>query len=136
VAGFRFSFLTAKDGSPFKCEECSERDREARNCFNHRGLTENARAVTAYTTEVTDEHGEKGAKKVFRLGEIRLYECPVSYITADTAELMRLCYLLEGSGALLHPGGWGAQPPWLIEAYEIYKFESVKEIEGRRNDRS
>ncbi len=74
-----------------------------------------------------------GAKKVFRLGQLRLYECPLSYIGADTAEMMRLVYLMDGSGSLIHPGGWGAQPYWLIEAHEIYKSETFKELKDEGN---
>lgn len=125
--------MISKDGSPFGCGGCGAREREERNCFNHKGLSEGARAVTEYTAEVTEEHRARGAGKVFRLGEIRLYECPVSYISAETVELMRLVYLIDGSGVLLHPGGWGAQPLWLVEAYEIYRAENAKRIREKRD---
>ena len=79
--------------------------------------------MTGYTSEVVEEHGERGAKKVFRLGDIRLYECPLSYLTPDTAEVMRAVYMADGSAALLVPGGWGGQPHWFVEACEIYRAE-------------
>jgi len=109
------------------------RDRARRNCNNRLGLSDEARAVDAYTPGVRAELEESGAKKVFRLGDIRLYECPLSYLTLDTAELMRLVYLIDGSGRLLHAGGWGAQPFWLVEAYGIYKSEAVKEVKDKSN---
>ncbi|MFQ5465534.1 MAG: hypothetical protein ACE5EI_06365 [Thermodesulfobacteriota bacterium] len=84
-----------------------------------------------YTPEVTREHLGRGAKKVFRLGGLRLYECPLSYMTVDTAEVMRLVYLVDGSGALLHPGGWGGQPAWLVEACELYRVESARNIKDK-----
>lgn len=74
---------------------------------------------------------DKKAKKVFSLADIRLYECPLSYISADTAELMRIVYLVDRSGHLLHPGGWAGQPCWLIEAYEIFMSEGIKEIKDK-----
>ncbi|VAW37799.1 hypothetical protein MNBD_DELTA02-725 [hydrothermal vent metagenome] len=76
-----------------------------------------------------DGPGRKGlqrpAQKVFTLGDIRLYECPVSYISRDTVELMRLVYLIDGSKGLLYSGGWGDQPAWLVEAVEAFRMETV-----------
>jgi len=79
-----------------------------------------------YSEAVKRELNEKNAQKVFSLGDIRLYECPLSYITEETAEIMRLVYLIDASGHLLHQGGWADQPCWLVEAYEIYKAESAR----------
>jgi len=90
--------------------------------------------VEEYTPEVTREHRARGARKVFRLGGLRLYECPLSYMTVDTAEVMSLVYLVDGSGTLLHPGGWGAQPAWLVESYEIYRVESARSIKDMRDE--
>ncbi|MEE9614851.1 MAG: hypothetical protein V3W31_07900 [Thermodesulfobacteriota bacterium] len=127
MAGFRWG-LASRGGSPFDCESCT--DREGRNCLNRLDLSEDARAVTVYTDEVKAELGEKGAQKVFGLGGLRLYECPLSYISRDTTELMRLIYLMDGSGHLLHPGGWGEQPAWLVEAFEVHKLESARHLKG------
>lgn len=92
--------------------------------------------MTEYTNEVTEEHKEKAARKVFSLGDIRLYECPLSFITRDTHEIMSLVFLIENSGHLLHAGGWGNQPAWLVEAYQIYKAEAAKNApkEGKNGD--
>lgn len=89
-------------------------------------MTEDAAAVAAYTDEIVNEHKAKGAYKVVSLGGLRLYECPVSYLSAETREIMRLCFLMEETGSLLYGGGWGAQPHWLIEAYEAYKREAAR----------
>lgn len=123
--------MTAKEGSPFDCDSCTEHDQVSRNCSNLKGLTESARAVEAYTPDVVAEHADRYALKVFRLGGLRLYECPISYVTIDTAEMMRLVYLMAGSQGLLHAGGWGDQPYWLVEAYEIYHAESAAFIEDK-----
>jgi len=101
---------------------------EARNCGNHLGLSEDALAVTEYTYGVTYELKDKGAKKVISLGGIRLYECPLTFITPDTWEMMRLAYMVEDSKRLLHEGEWGMQPYWLIEAVEIYKAETARQM--------
>lgn len=89
-------------------------------------LSDGARAITDFTEVVISEHAEKGARKVFSLGDIRLYECPLSYITEETSELIRLVSLVDASGHLLHDGGLGGQPFWLIEAYEIYRNERTR----------
>jgi len=100
-------------------------------------LSEDARAVTEYSEEIKEELKEKGAEKVFSLGDIRLYECPLTYIEGETWEVIRLGYLIEdtkvllyGGGwgdqpTLLYGGGWGDQPTWLVEAFEIFKSESA-----------
>lgn len=125
---------TAKDGSPFDCEECTETDQQTRNCFNRKGLSDGARAVTGFTEDIVEEHKDKGAGKVFRLADIRLYECPLSYLSTDTADLMRLVYLVDGSNHLYCRAGWAGQPCWLVEAYEIYKNERVRHMEKARDD--
>lgn len=78
-----------------------------------------------YSPEVKRELLEKSARKVFGLGGIRLYECPLSYITPESFDLARAVYLIDSSGRLLFPGGWADQPYWLIEAYEAFKAESA-----------
>ena len=69
---------------------------------------------------------EKGAQKVFTVGEIRLYTCPLSFISSDTIDLIRITALVDSTGHLLHPGGLGDQPTWLIEGLEIYRIERAK----------
>jgi len=88
-------------------------------------LSEDARAVTEYSEEIKEELKEKGAEKVFSLGDIRLYECPLTYIEGETWEVIRLGYLIEDTKVLLYGGGWGDQPTWLVEAFEIFKSESA-----------
>ena len=117
-----------RDGSPFDCALCTDKDQGERNCFNRTSLSDEVRAVTNYSEEVKDEIKIKGAKKVIGLSGIRLYECPLSYITFDTVEIIRLVYLVDLSGAFLYPGGLGAQPAWLVEAYELFKVERARRI--------
>lgn len=106
----------------------------ARNCFNRQDLSYEARAVTEYSDSIKGELKDKGAAKVFSLGGLRLYECPLSYITEETSGVIRLIYLMDATGHLLFSGGWATQPFWLAEAYEVFKCESarVKEKENGR----
>ena len=91
-------------------------------------MSEETRAVLEYTDEVVSEIKEKGAQKVFSFNGIRFYECPLTYISTDTWDILRLVYLIDDSKTLLHPGGWGDQPAWLVEAVEIHKVESAKKV--------
>ena len=86
-----------------------------------------------YSEEVKEELREKEAQKVFSLGDVRLYECPLSYITEETQELMRLCFLIDETKQLLYGGGWGGQPVWLVEAFEVYKVEILRHLEKTKN---
>jgi hypothetical protein len=89
--------------------------------------------VDSYTDDVVEELKDKSATKVFRLGRMRLYECPLSYISEESAEIIRLVFLVEGSTSLLLSGGWGAQPAWFVEAYEIYRAEFYNEVKDNEN---
>lgn len=95
-------------------------------------MSDEAKAFEEYTDDIKDEHKDKGAKKVFMTGKLRLYECPLSYITYDTRELMRLCYLIEDSKSLLFAGGWADQPMWFVEAFEIFRIESARNVKDGR----
>ena len=96
-------------------------------------MSEDTRAVLEYTDEVVAGLKEKGAQKVFYFNGIRFYECPLTYITTDTWEIIRLVYLIDDSKILLHAGGWGDQPAWLVEAVELYKIETAKKVsDGNR----
>lgn len=125
--GFLWCFKT-HEASPFDCAVCADTDRDARNCFNRRRLDEDARAVARYTDEIKFDIRKKGAKRVVSIGAIRLYECPLSYITAETREMMNLVFLVDDTGHLLHQGGWAEQPAWLVEAYQIYRVENAKRL--------
>lgn len=96
---------------------------QARNCANLLGLSDRAVAVCEYTDEVADELKRKKAVKVVSLGGLRLYECPASYLTADTMEMQRAVYATEAFGLMPLAGGWAEQPCWFVEAYELYRAE-------------
>lgn len=122
-----------KAASPFRCDRCGSGDKEARNCGNYLGLSDEARAVDEYTERVTAEIKAKGAKKAASLNGLRLYECPASYMTAETAEMQAALYATEAFGALPLAGGWADQPCWFVEAYEIYRAESALAVRDRGN---
>lgn len=42
--------------------------------------------------------------------------------------------MVEDSGHLLHAGGWGDQPAWLVEAIEINKQEAALRKKERGSD--
>lgn len=87
--------------------------------------------VGEYSEEVKDELKIKSAKKVIGLSGLRFYECPLSYLSVETVEVIRLVYLVDSSGSFLYEGGLGAQPAWLIEAYELYQVERARSIKEK-----
>ncbi|MBI2412475.1 MAG: hypothetical protein HYV24_04620 [Deltaproteobacteria bacterium] len=88
-------------------------------------MSEAAKAVFNYTEDVAGELKAKGAEKVFSLRGLRLYECPLSFITWETREMIRAVYLMESGGRLFFSGGWGDQSAWLVEAFEIFRAENA-----------
>lgn len=115
-----------KSASPFDCDKCFESDKAARNCSNFKGLSGRARAVEAYDAGVAVEIASKECSKVVSLGDLRLYECPLSYITEETFEMMRTVFLIESAGRPYMNGGLESQPCWAVEAFEIYQFERAR----------
>lgn len=110
-------------GKPlFDCKNCSETESENRNCNNYKKIE-----YTAWESSDSKEYEyikEAGVTKVFSLGNLRLYECPLTWINPESVELMNICYLIDSSGVLLFSGGWHNQPAWLWEAFRIYKIET------------
>ena len=80
--------------------------------------------VGGYTPAVTAEHKKKKATKVMSIGTLRLYECPLTYPTDDTYELMSMVFRIESTGVLFFAGGWADQPPWVVESFDIMKQET------------
>lgn len=74
------------------------------------------------------------AQKVFTLGDLRLYECPLSYISEETREVIQMIFLMDSTKRLLFTGEWGEQPAWLVEAYGIFLTESAKYLKDRRDN--
>lgn len=112
--------------------DCGEPDKKERNCSNYRGLSESARAVAAYDTEISEEIKASGSVKVISLGDLRLYECPLSYISEETFRVMRAVFMMESSGRLYFVGGLADQPCWAVEAFEIYQSERAR-LAGEKN---
>ena len=111
-----------------------DKDRVARNCCNGLELSDEALAVKDYTDEVKAELSEKNAQKVFTLGSLRLYECPLSYISEVTREVMQTVFLMDSTKRLLFAGEWGEQPAWLVETYGIFLTESAAYLKDRRDN--
>ncbi len=119
-------------GSPFSCSNCGEADKDERNCFNFKGLTDAARAVDSYDALINGELAAKKCAKVVSLGDLRLYECPLSYVSEESFAVMKCVFMIESSGRLYYEGGLADQPCWAIEAFEIYQSERAR-LAGERN---
>jgi len=129
----RWAFKT-RDKSPFACDTCTDRDREARNCCNSLDLPDDALAVADYTDEVKAALSERNAQKVFTLGDMRLYECPLSYISGETRDIIQMVFLMDSTKRLLFTGEWGDQPVWLVEAYGVFLTESAAYLKDRQDN--
>lgn len=107
--------------------------------MNHKCLPEDILAIEDYTEEQSAFIKEHKLKKVAPLGSgkryMRLYECPITYITQDTRDIIQLLYTIENTNQLLHEGGLSKQPAWLIEALQIFKTELYysREKNGKQN---
>ena len=123
----RYIYQTAKVKSPFDCAKCI--NPEKRNCKNIKGLKESA--TDDYKPNFTQDIKEKKANKVFKLGDIRLYECPLTYITRETNLIIEQLFLIADSSVLLYPGTWLDQPNWFVEAFNIYKKERQRDVETK-----
>lgn len=76
--------------------------------------------------ELSAQLAAAGAVKVSGLGDIRLYECPLSWITPETHELLRLVNFSRDSSVLYAAGGWEDQPDWFVRAYDIVRTEIMQ----------
>lgn len=57
-----------------------------------------------------------------------MYECPLSYITHESGEIVRQVYRTEDTKRFLFPGEWCDQPAWFVEAYDLFKEEQALEL--------
>lgn len=103
--------------------------RRARNCNNLLRLSDESRAFLKSSEWIDHEILSKDATKVHTLGEVRLYECPLTYITRDTADMIRMAYLAESTSKLFTSGGVGDQPSWFVKAFELCKIEQKRKKE-------
>lgn len=120
--------------APFSCASCTDRDKELRNCGNRKRLKHTALA------SVKSAGFRPEGKKVYNLtnGEevLRLYECPVRWITDETMDLLHMVRLTNETGVFPLAGGTADQPYWFIEACQIYSRELSVWQTGKAKARS
>jgi hypothetical protein len=112
--------LQSESPLPFDCKTC--KDKIGRNCKNRKKLEYTVIQDFNFAEKAWRKKNAKHAPKVFRFKDLRLYECPVSYITNETRILLELLFS-EEHPPFIFPGGWLDQPVWWIEAIQIYKTE-------------
>lgn len=130
-----FYYQSAKGDPGFKCDDCGDRDKEIRNCGNKIGLIETIfEGKTAPDLELR-QIKKTGVSKVWKLGPVRLYECPLSWIKQQTHTIIDTLFSVADSPALLFDGGWMRQPNWFVEAWKIFKdvqHDQMKRQNGRK----
>lgn len=117
---------------PFDCQNCTREDQEKNNCHNrydlidpaYEHLQNDAPIENWFLNDVKEKwRGKyKGSfpLTVLLLGNIRLYECPNTWITQDTIRLKNALFLGENPEKI-YPGTWIDQPQWYIDAISIYR---------------
>lgn len=113
-----------KDNPGFNCADCKGRKKKVRNCDN----------VNGYKKTLSNK-GEWGLwppalKPAIKLGDLKLYECPLTAITGRTWDIIRIVnQTTDDSGKILHmpyPGSYLEQPEWYREAVEITQRERAE----------
>jgi len=99
--------------------------------LNFKNLSSESVCVDSYDDSVNNEHNSKDAKKVFALGDLRLYECPVSFITEETAFMMKAVFLSVDTKALYFGGGIADQPEWFVRALEVFSEENDRYMKNK-----
>jgi hypothetical protein len=74
-------------------------------------------------------HKGKFPAAVFKLGNIKLYECPLTWISKDTSKIMKMLFL-EDNPPLIFPGTWLDQPQWYMESIHIYRNEKIQSLKN------
>lgn len=123
IAGIRVSLWFADAGKPWDCSDCTERQRDQRNCHNKRGVQ-----VTIREGAEEWKQAIPGVKEICKIDRTKFYSCPVSEIWPQTWEMLRLvnaCLSSETGDICCLPlaGGWLDQPRWFHQAVEIVRAE-------------
>jgi hypothetical protein len=101
-----------------------------RNCLNHKGFKKVAFDGQLDVSKEDLAFLDKETKvKVLENGKdiIRLYECPLTYITKETSQLIGILYMYEDTKQFMYSGGIADQPHWFIEAIDIFKQETYQQ---------
>lgn len=123
IAGVRYGLKQKPGDSPaYCCDSC--RKHEQRNCGNRIGYTDTLLAKHQWL------EFPASIKPVVKLGDLKLYECPITAITATTWEILRIVNgTITADGditCLPFPGAYLDQPPWYLQAVEIVRRERAE----------
>lgn len=67
---------------------------------------------------------------------MRLYECPLTYVTGDSWEIAKTVYRSTDGAHLLLAGGWADQPHWFVEATDLFKIEQNRAMRISDGDKA
>ena len=60
-----------------------------------------------------------------------MYECPLSYLTQDTIQVLNLVSIVKHTNTLLYDGGIAEQPYWLMEAISVDREEEALALQAK-----
>lgn len=128
IAGVRFGLRSPA----YRCDDCAQQTK--RNCHNAKGYRD--------PLARKDEWKEWPAslRHVEKWGDLKLFACPLSTITAQTWQVLRIVnQTTDADGCirqLPYPGAYLDQPLWYRQAVEIVTKERAEhrkdEMEKRR----
>jgi hypothetical protein len=110
--------------SAFNCTDCKEKKRNKRNCNNRQNRRESITHRDEWYL------WPESLKPVQKLGDLKLWECPLTAISRRTWEILALVNETTNIDAeVLHlpfNGAWLDQPKWYRQAVSIVKVERAK----------
>ena len=123
------------DHAPYDCNNCTEKQRHNRNCYNRNGYTEKLLLGVDEWKSIPSSR-----KPVLKIDDLKFMACPVSSITAHTWQLIKLvnrCTGGEGTELQHLPfaGLISDQPEGFLEAVDIMRKERSEYFRQQQNKR-
>jgi hypothetical protein len=119
------------DNPAFDCTDCTKKQRDVRNCHNHKNFA-SLILLKSEWKEVTANHHHSS---VLKIGDLKFMSCPVSTITTDTWDILALVSeTTDGDCNILNLPFAGTiieQPQWYRQAVKIVKSERAKHQQER-----
>jgi hypothetical protein len=125
---------------PFDCATCEQQ--KEHNCNNRYRLIQpviQKQGVGPLPLWIAQDlksklpHTGPFPPKVWSITDLYFYECPKTWITNETMQLIDLLYL-EDTPTKIFPGTWLDQPKWWLEVIKIFKHETAEYYKAKNHD--
>jgi hypothetical protein len=120
IAGAWYSIHISDPGKhAYECRECPEKKRKSRNCRNRHGFKDSILLKHEWET------ASGTISPALKIGEVKIYECPVSLITDKTWKILGIINATTDADCnivLPYKGGsYLEQPEWYKQAVKIVR---------------